>query len=115
MCIHRITINKTAFNYIKNGVKKIEGRLKKGYFLNNPITNGDIILFVNNKNNIKMTVESVNEFSNILACADNILLKDFGPNLNKKTDFIDHYSKFYSKKQLVSYPFLAINLEKCFK
>jgi len=111
MGFHRLTINRRAFEYIRCGLKTIEGRLKKGYFLTNPIIPGDTISFINNDDEFTMWVSGVNEFLNISDCINTVSIDSISPYLEKPNEILSHYSKFYSKKQLNDLPFIAIDLK----
>lgn len=111
MGFHRLTINRRAFEYIKKGVKTIEGRLKKGYFISNPITPGDTIIFENNNELITTNVVKINEYININECVNRISINSLSPYFDSPLEIIKHYNKFYSKKQLNEVPFLAIDLQ----
>ena len=110
MGLHRLTINRRAFEYIRKGIKTIEGRLKKGYFISNPIVSGDIIIFENSNEQLTTNVVKIHEYININECVNSISINSLSPYFDSSLEIIKHYNKFYSKKQLNELPFLAIDL-----
>jgi ASC-1-like (ASCH) protein len=108
MSLHCICINRTAFNNIKSNKKKIEGRLKKGYFINSKIKINDKILFYNKYDKYVVSVKDIIEYTSLYYCLENENLKDLLPHINNINDAYEYYKQFYSKENLKKYNFLAI-------
>ena len=80
----KISINNRALKHIKNGKKKIEGRLNKGIFTQVKI--GDKILFFNNSDicNVKITnIKIYDTFSNMLTKENFYNTLPYCKNLNE--------------------------------
>ena len=106
MSIHYISINKNALNNIKSQKKKIEGRLKKGYF--NKIKKNDKILFHNHQDKYMITIKDIKEYNNLYEYLKNENIKYILPQIDNINDAYNHYKKFYSDENLNKYKFLAI-------
>ena len=108
MSIHYISINKKALNNIKSHKKTIEGRLKKGYFINIQIKKNDKILFHNHGDKYIIAVKDIKEYDNLYEYLKNENINQILPHLDNINDAYNHYKKFYSDENLKKYKFLAI-------
>jgi ASC-1-like (ASCH) protein len=108
MSIHYISINKNALNNIKNNKKTIEGRLKKGYFINIQIKKYDKIIFYNKNEKYIINVKEIKEYRNLYEYLKNENIKQILPDLDNNNDAYNHYKQFYSKENLKKFKFLAI-------
>jgi|TARA_B110000259_G_scaffold179839_1_gene219810 ASC-1-like (ASCH) protein len=110
MSIHAISINKNALNNIKFNKKKIEGRLKRGYFINMEIKINDKIIFYNYDDKYIISVKDIIEYNNLYEYLKNEKISHILPHLDNINinDAINHYRKLYSEENLKNYKFLAI-------
>ena len=105
---YNVYINHEAFNYIKEGKKKIEGRLEIGIFKNIKIN--DIINFVNNSNNEILTkkILKIDKFINFRdMLIDNITITL--PWCSNLDIGVKYYENLY-KKKLKNKIILAIHI-----
>jgi ASC-1-like (ASCH) protein len=105
-----ITVNEPWFIYIMNGQKTVEGRLRKGKFLD--LKRGDIVTIINSENTritkkIKRVTNYIS-FSNmiILEGIDNIL-----PGVHTLEEGIQIYRQFYTKEMEEEFGVIAIEIE----
>lgn len=105
---YNVNINHAAFNYIKEGKKKIEGRLEIGIFKN--IKENDIINFVNNSNKEILTkkILKINKFTNFKDMLIDSMLLTL-PWCSDLEIGIKYYENLY-KKKLKNKIILAIHL-----
>ena len=108
--IFRYSVKEPSFSLIKNGLKKIEGRLYKNTFCE--INNGDLINFYNKKNNFTIKVIKVTKYKNFKD-----MLVDNGINivtpLSKSLDeSLSIYRNIYTVKDEEKYGVIAIELDK---
>ncbi len=108
MTNYTLSVNKFAFNSIVNKKKKIEGRLKRGFFKKNNLKKNDIIKFINNEATCIVKVLNIVEYLNILDYLNSENLQEIIPNIDTVENAYIHYNRFYSKKNLDKYKMLAI-------
>ena len=79
---YRISINYNALDRIINGHKTIEGRIKKGIFIN--MIQGDTIEFHNKKLKCLAKIINIIEYKNILEYLSGENLDNINPNKSKE-------------------------------
>lgn len=105
-----ITVNEPWFTYIMNGQKTVEGRLRKGKFID--IKRGDIIAIVSSENTrIARKIKRVTKYTSfnnmiILEGIDYIL-----PGVNTLEEGLTIYRQFYTKEMEEQFGVIAIELE----
>ena len=90
-----IFIRKDAFNRILSGSKTLETRRYRGIF--NNISEGMVINFINNDNNITVNVNSIQIYENIDQLLKNIDISKVGDNIsiNRYKNILDRcYNSF---------------------
>ena len=91
----KYSVKEPSFTLIKNGIKKIEGRVYKNSFRNIKIN--DIIIFYNNKINYQVHVIKINKYNNFknMLLAEGI--KNVTPLSNNLEESIAIYRNLYSE------------------
>ena len=104
----KIRILKESFILIKNGIKKIEGRLNKGFF--KTIYLNDIIYIecLELNEQIKVKIKNILKFNSLKEMFQNIDYKIICPTELNINSSIQRYRKFYSQNQEAKYGILAI-------
>ena len=110
--IHKLTINLLSLNHINNNHKNIEGRLKRGYFVTNPILIGDIIEFYNKNYKCIVQVTNITEYTGINEYLSSEPIKYIIPETDNILEALSCYEKYYTKKKLYRFPILAIKFTK---
>ena len=108
MGIHRISVNRLAFDNIIKNRKRIEGRLKRGYFQKNILNKNDIIIFINKEDQCLVRITDIIEYINAQEYLENEILDNIIPDISSISDALKHYAKFYSKKKLENTIMIAI-------
>ena len=107
--IHSITIRNPGFKDIKNGFKKIEGRLNKGIFKSLKI--GDQIKFINYNSSILSTIINIKYYKTFNEMLQQENLNLIRPDAKSINDSLELYKKYYSKEDEEKYKVIAIFLE----
>ncbi len=106
-----IYINAVAFNNIKNKVKTIEGRIKRGLF--NNIFVGDVVLFICNKTKLKLyaKITKINTYNSVYDFLTNENIYKIIPFCNDYNNALNIYKKHYGEKlKNKLFKFIAIHL-----
>jgi len=103
------TVSEPWFSYIKEGLKKVEGRLNKGNFAEMEI--GDLIIFKNNGNQCKIKITKINHFTSFKEYLMKKKLSRCLPGINSIDEGVSVYHKFYSIADVKKYGILAINIK----
>lgn len=104
MKTHHIRVKSPACDLIRDGTKKIEGRLFKGFFKTIEIGYTLVI----NKDFAK-TVKSLQVFNNFHEMLEHFNLSDVLPRITTIEDGVEHYRKIY-KNLSSNYKVLSIDL-----
>jgi len=104
----KIRILKESFILIKNGIKKIEGRLNKGFFRTINLNDNLCIECVELNEQIKVKIKNIFKFKSLIEMFQNINYKDICPTELDINSSIQRYRKFYSQNQEQKYGILAI-------
>ena len=107
--IFNYTIKEPSFTLIKNGIKKVEGRLFKNTFCN--IKSNDVILFRNNNRYIKTQVVKVTYYKNFYEMLLNEGIKNVTPLSDNINDSLSIYRKIYRQDNENKYGVIAIHLK----
>ncbi len=105
-----INVSEPWFSYIKNGQKKIEGRLNKGVF--STLQKGETIKFVNGDKNVKVKILKIvkyNSFEEYLSLEG---LKRTLPKIKSIDEGCSIYYQYYTKEQEKEFKILAIYIKK---
>ena len=97
------------FDYIKNQIKTIEGRLNKGIFAKLKV--GDTIIFKSKKMKIITTITYIKKYSNFKTMLKSETLEKVLPNVESINDGVDIYHQYYSPDDEAKYGVLAFGLE----
>ena len=101
------------FSLIKLGIKKCEGRLKKGDF--NEIKKGDNIIFENNDfgflRNFTVKITSIHNYKSFKEYLENEKLDKCLPGIDTIENGIKIYYKYYTKEDEDKYKIVAIRLK----
>ena len=111
--IHSITIKNPGFEDIKNGFKKIEGRLNKGDF--SQMKKGDCIVFINNdfefQRSFTCKITSIHNYDTFKTYLENETLEKCLPGIDTITQGISIYYKYYKKEDEKKYKIKAFRLK----
>jgi ASC-1-like (ASCH) protein len=103
------------FSLIKLGIKKCEGRLKKGDFSN--FEKGDIIVFENNdfgfNRTICVKITSIHHYPTFEKYLESEKLETCLPGIDSIEDGLKVYYKYYSKIDENKYHIIAIRFREC--
>jgi ASC-1-like (ASCH) protein len=100
------------FTFVKNGVKTIEGRIKKGKYQD--IIFGDHIIIHNEEEteNFEVVVLDVRPYSSFREMLEKESLKKVLPNVSSVSGGVKIYKKFYSSEQEKEFGVVAIEIER---
>jgi ASC-1-like (ASCH) protein len=103
------------FSLIKLGIKKCEGRLKKGDFAE--IKKGDYIKFENNEfgfeRNFRVIITSIHNYNSFEEYLLNETLENCLPGIDTIEQGVSVYYKYYKKDDEDRYKIIAIRLKIC--
>ena len=105
---YRISINHKALYRIIRGNKTIEGRIKRGIFIN--MKQGDTIEFHNRNLNCLAKIINIIEYKNILEYLSSENLNNINPNKSKE-DILNIYKDYYPNILDIPTKFLAIKFK----
>jgi len=94
---HIINVQNPWFDYIKEGKKKIEGRINKGIF--KLLKKDDIVKFENNKENIKAIIKKIVNYDSFEEYLSTEGLSKTLPGIKTIADGIAIYRQFYTEQQ----------------
>jgi ASC-1-like (ASCH) protein len=94
---HRINVQNPWFDYIKEGKKKIEGRINKGLF--KILKKDDIVKIVNNKESVKVIIKKIVHYDSFEDYLSTEGLSKTLPGIKSITDGIAIYRQFYTEQQ----------------
>jgi hypothetical protein len=101
------------FSLIKLGLKKCEGRLKKGDF--EKIKKGDFIIFENNEfgfnRSFRIKITSVKYYDSFLDYLKKETLEKCLPGIETFDEGLQIYYKYYNKEDEQKYKIVAIRLK----
>ena len=101
------------FSLIKLGIKKCEGRLRKGDFAN--MKKGDYIIFQNNdfgfNRSCKVRITSVKSYDTFTTYLEKETLVKTLPGIDNIEEGKEIYYKYYSKEDEEKYKIVAIRLK----
>ena len=100
------------FSYVKNGTKRVEGRLKKGLYAE--LKEGDQILVQNNdeSDSVLVSVTAVRTYRDFHEMLTKETLTQVLPNATSIEHGIKLYEQFYSVTDQEKYGVLAIEVER---
>lgn len=106
--VYTVNVNPTAFENIKNGRKKIEGRLEKSIFIEMDIA--DIIKFVNSstKEIVVKKITHLKRYFNFRKMLTEENMSDILPSCNDVDTGVKHYLSLYKNYDEREFPVLAI-------
>lgn len=106
--VYTVNVNPTAFENIKNGTKKIEGRLEKSIFHEMDIA--DIIKFVNSstKEIVEKKIGHLKRYFNFERMLTEENMSDILPWCNDVDTGVKYYLSLYKNYNEREYPVLAI-------
>jgi len=105
-----ITVKEPHFTNIKNGKKKIEGRLNKNKFAT--LKKGDIVIWTNNNNSVKTKITKIKKYDSFYELLIFEGIKNVLPNVKSLKEAVDTYRVFYTKKDEEEYKVLSIKIKK---
>ena len=101
------------FSLIKLGIKKCEGRLNKGDF--SKMKKNDYIIFENNDfgflRSTRCKITSIRNYNSFEIYLENETLKKCLPSIEKITEGVQIYHKYYSKEDEEKYKIIAIRIK----
>lgn len=101
------------FSLIKLGIKKCEGRLKKGDFAE--IKKGDYIKFENNdfgfERNFRVKITSIHNYNSFEEYLLNETLEKCLPGIDTIEEGVSIYYKYYKKEDEDTYKIIAIRIK----
>ena len=101
------------FSLIKLGIKKCEGRLKKGDF--SEIKKGDYIKFENNdfgfERNFRVKITSIHKYNTFSEYLEKEKLEKCLPGIDTIEQGVSIYYKYYKKDDEDKYKIIAIRLK----
>ena len=106
--IFNYTVKEPSFTLIKNGTKKIEGRLFKNSF--KKIKANDVIIFRNNKNSIRTKVEKINNYDSFYNMLTNENISKVTPLAKNIEESLQIYNSIYNINDEENYGVIAIHL-----
>ena len=106
----KISVKNPWFSFIKEGKKNVEGRLKKGKFLN--LKKGEKILITNNDEEIEFEIIDIFEYRTFREMLEQEGLNNVLPGINDINDGVSIYRQFYSEKDEIEKGVLAIKIKK---
>ena len=107
--IFNYTVKEPSFTLIKNGIKKIEGRLFKNSF--RKIRRNDTILFRNNNRFVKTEVIDINHYNNFTEMLLKENIKNVTPLSNNIDESLSIYRKIYTQDDENKFGVIAIHLK----
>jgi ASC-1-like (ASCH) protein len=105
-----INVKDPWFTFIKNGCKKIEGRLNKGKFA--LLKKGEIIKFNNNNNYVTCRIIKIKKYISFKEYLSQEGLKRTLPGIKTIEDGVNEYYKFYNEEDEYKYNILAIYIKR---
>ena len=111
--VHTFTVQSKYFNLIKEGKKKIEGRLNKSKF--STFKKGDELKIIdssNDNNIISAKIKKIKKYISFEEYLSQEGLKRTLPGIKTIENGVNIYHKFYSKEQENEYGVLAIYIKK---
>mgnify|MGYP006076057567 CR=1 FL=1 len=109
---HKFTVKEPWFSKIESGDKRVEGRLKKGRFLQ--INEGDEITWVNRetKAEVKTIVTGHKTYDTIPDMIKDVGVKKILPGIKTIEEGIDQYNQYYNPEIQKEHKAIAIHFEK---
>ena len=107
--IFRYSVKEPSFSLIRDGIKKIEGRLFKNTFCQ--INPGHYIIFYNRKDNFKVRVNVIKNYNNFRDMLVSEGIKLVTPLSNSLNESISIYRRLYSIEDEKKYGVIAIHVE----
>ena len=107
--IIKLSLKQPWFNYIKNGEKKIEGRLCKGLFKKLKI--GDKVLWYNNNLKVMTKIIDIIKYKSFNELLVTEKLNNVLTNIKSIEEGVSIYNKFYSPEDEEKFGVIGIKLE----
>ncbi len=100
------------FTFVKNGLKTIEGRIKKGWY--QKISAGDHIIIYNEEEteNLEVLVKDVRTYKSCRDMLEHEKLEKVLPDAQSIDDGVKIYERFYTEDQEKEYGVVAIEIER---
>jgi ASC-1-like (ASCH) protein len=110
---YRKHLSEPWFSLIKTGLKKCEGRLKKGDFAE--MKKGDYIIFENSdvgfKREFRVKITSIHNYNSFGDYLSMETLEKCLPGVNTMEEGLSIYYKYYSKQDEEKYKIVAIRIK----
>lgn len=104
-----INVQNPWFNYIKQGRKKIEGRLNKGKFADLKVN--DIVIWENAGQKIRTKLTRIGHYKTFNDMLTNEGLRNVLPDITTLDAGVAVYRQFYSEEKEAMYGVLAIEVQ----
>lgn len=106
---YKKNLSEPWFTLIKIGIKKYEGRLRKGDF--EKINKGDFIIFNSGKRSFKAKVTEIKYYSVFKKFISDKGLKKCLPGIDSVKEGVEVYEQFYSKEDIKKYGVVSIRMK----
>jgi ASC-1-like (ASCH) protein len=108
--MQEVNVNKIWFDFIKSGLKTVEGRLNKGKFSNMKV--GDIIKFVSGNDSVQVKIINITHYKSFESYLIMEGLKRTLPGIKNIKDGLNVYYSYFTKEQEDEFNILAIDIKK---
>ena len=105
---YKIRVKEPWFTFIKNGQKKVEGRLNVGLFKKLQV--GDIIEWENSDNKFKTTISKIIKYESFQEMIKKEDINNVLPDISTLEDGVNIYRQFYTESNEKQYGVVAIHL-----
>ena len=90
------SLQKRWFDLIKSGVKTLEGRIRKGNWLN--VDAGDVLVFYCENDEVTCVVEELTEYASFEEMLSNVNLGSILPGIDSVEEGLKIYESIYGKE-----------------
>ncbi len=106
---YTITVKEPWFTFIKEGKKKIEGRLNRGLF--QKINKDDIIIWIHGDKKSKVKITDKRKYDSFKEMIETEKLDKVLPSINTLDDGVKVYRQYFSEHDEITNGVVAIEME----
>ena len=106
--IYTITVKEPWFSFIKEGKKKIEGRLNRGLF--QKINKNDIVIWMNRDQKVKVRITDKRVYKNFREMIEKEGLDKVLPSIKTIDDGVNVYRQYFSETDEINNGVVAIEM-----
>ena len=107
--IYTVTVKEPWFSFIKQGEKKIEGRLNRGLF--RKINKGDIVVWINRDQKVKVRITDKKVYKSFREMIEKEGLDKVLPSIKTIDDGVNVYRQYFSEMDEMSNGVVAIIMD----